>query len=101
MHPCCMQVIEKYSTSASWTAPSVGKYHVTVVAYNRALEASDPVCSDGVTVDTTPPGVSEVEVRDSRVMEGLVKTSDNGVWFIDIHRRRSQVVTPSSSCRYI
>ncbi|XP_046543946.1 uncharacterized protein LOC124254113 [Haliotis rubra] len=93
------QVTETSSTSASWTAPSAGKYHVTVVAYNRALEASDPVCSDGVTIDTTPPSVSEVAVRDSRVMGGLVKTSDNDVWFIDIHRRRSQVVTPGSSCR--
>ncbi|XP_046557202.1 uncharacterized protein LOC124266452 [Haliotis rubra] len=88
-----------FSTSASWTAPTVGKYHVTVVAFNRALEASDPVCSDGVTVDTTPPSVSEVAVRDSRVMEGLVKSSDNVVWFIDAHRRRAQVVSPDDSCR--
>ncbi|XP_046581223.1 uncharacterized protein LOC124288738 [Haliotis rubra] len=93
------QVTETYSTSASWTAPTVGKYHVTVVAFNRALEASDPVCSDGVTVDTTPPSVSEVAVRDSRVMEGLVKSSDNVVWFIDAHRRRAQVVSPDDSCR--
>ncbi|XP_071088930.1 uncharacterized protein [Haliotis cracherodii] len=92
------KVTETYSTSASWTAPSVGKYHVTVVAYNRALEASDPVCSDGVTVDTTPPSVSEVAVRDSRVVEGLVKSSDNDVWFIDAHRRRTLLVTPDNSC---
>ncbi|XP_046561789.1 uncharacterized protein LOC124270793 [Haliotis rubra] len=92
------EVTETYSTSASWTAPSVGKYHVTVVAFNRALEASDPVCSDGVTVDTTPPSVSEVAVRDSRVMEGLVKSSDNTVWFIDAHRRRTRVVNPDGSC---
>ncbi|XP_046562882.1 uncharacterized protein LOC124271765 [Haliotis rubra] len=92
------EVTETYSTSASWTAPSVGKYHVTVVAFNRALEASDPVCSDGVTVDTTPPSVSEVAVRDSRVMEGLVKSSDKVVWFIDAHRRRTLVVNPDGSC---
>ncbi|XP_046557203.1 uncharacterized protein LOC124266453 [Haliotis rubra] len=93
-----VEVTETYSTSASWTAPSVGKYHVTVVAFNRALEASDPVCSDGVTVDTTPPSVSEVAVRDSRVMEGLAKSSDNVVWYIDAHRRRTLVVSPDDSC---
>ncbi|XP_046562885.1 uncharacterized protein LOC124271769 [Haliotis rubra] len=92
------EVTETYSTSASWTAPSVGKFHVTVVAFNRALGASDPVCSDGVTVDTTPPSVSEVAVRDSRVMEGLVKSSDKVVWFIDAHRRRTLVVNPDGSC---
>ncbi|XP_071084119.1 uncharacterized protein [Haliotis cracherodii] len=93
-----LQVTETYSTSASWTAPSVGKYHVTVVAYNRALEASDPVCSDGVTIDTTPPSVSDVAVRDSIVVEGLVKSSDNAVWFIDAHRRRTLLVTPDNTC---
>ncbi|XP_048243311.1 uncharacterized protein LOC124141844 isoform X1 [Haliotis rufescens] len=93
-----LEVTETYSTSASWTAPSVGKYHVTVVAYNRALEASDPVCSDGVTVDTTPPSVSEVAVRDSRVVEGLVKSSAGDVWLIDTHRRRTLIVTLNKSC---
>ncbi|XP_067663316.1 uncharacterized protein [Haliotis asinina] len=92
------EVTETYSTSASWTASSVGKYHVTVVAVNRALEVSDPVCSDGVTIDTTPPSVSEVAVRDSRVMEGLVKSSDNVVWYIDAHRRRTLVVNPDVRC---
>ncbi|XP_050415812.1 uncharacterized protein LOC126829741 [Patella vulgata] len=41
------------STHASWTAPSDGKYYITVVAYNGALEVSLPVCSDGVVVDRT------------------------------------------------
>ncbi|XP_067663255.1 uncharacterized protein [Haliotis asinina] len=92
------EVMETYSTSASWTAPSVGKYHVTVVAFNRALEASEAVCSDGVTIDTTPPSVSEVAVRDSRVIEGLVKSSENVVWYIDVHRRRTLVVSPDETC---
>ena len=32
-----------------------GTYYLTVVAWNAALSPSTPVCSDGLTVDTTPP----------------------------------------------
>ena len=41
---------------------SPGVYHVTVVAYNAAMEPSKPVCSDGVTVDTTEPEVRKTSV---------------------------------------
>ncbi|XP_046365956.1 uncharacterized protein LOC124141846 [Haliotis rufescens] len=37
-----------HSTEVTWTAPSCGKFYVTVVAYNGAQQRSDAVCSDGV-----------------------------------------------------
>ncbi|XP_046581225.1 uncharacterized protein LOC124288740 [Haliotis rubra] len=36
------------TTEATWTAPSCGKFYITVVAYNGAQQRSDAVCSDGV-----------------------------------------------------
>ncbi len=91
---------ETESTSVSWRAASLGKYHVTVVAYNRALEASVPVCSDGVTVDTTPPSVDEVRVLDTHTAEGLVKPPGTEVWFVDNSRQR-KAVSADDSCRYV
>ena len=88
---------ETESTSASWKAASLGTYHVTVVAYNRALEASVPVCSDGVTVDTTPPSVEEVRVLDAHTAEGLVRSLGK-VWFVDNSRQR-KAVSADDSCR--
>lgn len=38
-------------------------YYVTVVAFNGAQEPSEPVCSDGVTVDTTPPVIKDVVIH--------------------------------------
>ena len=43
-------MVETYNTDATWTAPGDGQYHVSVVALNAAWDASEPVCSDGVTV---------------------------------------------------
>nr|KAG5709290.1 hypothetical protein BaRGS_018042 [Batillaria attramentaria] len=62
-----------YGTTASWEAPGPGTYYVTVVAYNSAIEPSDPVCSDGVTVDVTAPAVSGVYVEGAYIVAGLVR----------------------------
>ncbi|XP_067684738.1 uncharacterized protein [Haliotis asinina] len=94
-----INVTETYSTRAAWSAPTPGKYHVTVVAYNRALEVSDPVCSDGVTVDVTPPAVGQIAVESCNIAPGLVTTSAGTVWYIDNQRRRSQVTAPDTQCR--
>ena len=96
-----MQVAETYSTHASWRAPEPGKYFVTVVAFNRALEPSRAVCSDGVTVDETVPFVTEVAIGNSRVVPGLVTSSTGDVWLIDSERRRSSVRDPDDACRYV
>ncbi len=94
------QVTETFSTHASWTAPQPGTYYTTVVAYNRALDPSLPVCSDGVTVDQTPPQLSRVGVSNSRISPGLTTTNTGDVWFIDGQRRRSEVKDADDSCRY-
>ncbi|XP_067682774.1 uncharacterized protein [Haliotis asinina] len=90
-------VTETSSTHASWTAPSEGKFYITVVAFNRALEPSLPVCSDGVTVDQTPPSLVQIAVLNSRTTEGLV-TNGVEVWLVTADRRRSQIEDPDTTC---
>ncbi|KAI0242789.1 hypothetical protein LSAT2_011095 [Lamellibrachia satsuma] len=93
------KVKETTLTYASRTVSGPGTYHCTVVAYNKALEPSRPVCSDGVTVDTTAPEIHEVSIENSWTRDGLVKDSTGSVWYIDRNRFRVPVDQPSESCR--
>ena len=52
------QVVQTEDTFATNVVTKTGKYYVTVVAFNAALEPSRPICSDGVTIDKTAPDVS-------------------------------------------
>lgn len=95
------KVVKTYETFASWDAPSDGKYYVTVVAFNSAIEASAPVCSDGVTVDSTEPAVTEVYVSGARITGGVISARREGkeeVWFVDSERRRRLVDNPDQAC---
>ncbi|XP_078616240.1 uncharacterized protein LOC144884660 [Branchiostoma floridae x Branchiostoma japonicum] len=71
------------STYVTWDAPHPGTYYCTVVAFNRALEPSEPVCSDGVTVDTTPPVLREVVVDNAHYKPGLLQDGEENVWMVD------------------
>ena len=70
------------STTFSYDVTQPGKYYTTVVAYNTALEPSYAVCSDGVVVDNTPPGLSTVRVEKAFMRPGLVTDNQQDVWFI-------------------
>ena len=89
------------STHASWTSPSPGLYYVTIIAYNRALEPSDPVCSDGVMIDTSPPELSKISIGNARMWPGVARDDEGRVWFIDDQRRKAELVNVSNECRYI
>lgn len=92
------QYTQVTSTAATWTAPSTGTYYVTVVAYNAAMEPSAPVCSDGVTIDTTPPTIQEVYIANINTAGGLVKDGSDNIWFIQNNRYRFQIESPSAGC---
>ncbi|XP_076468275.1 uncharacterized protein LOC143299060 [Babylonia areolata] len=91
-----------YNTFASWEAPSEGMYYVTVVAFNRALEMSRPVCSDGVRVDSTRPSLSRVYVGGARVVGGVFREEQEGgdasLWLLDTDRTRRVVDSPDNAC---
>lgn len=91
------QVIETYETSGTFTAPGTGTYFFTVVAYNRALEASDPVCSDGVTIDTAVPTISEITIENVLVKGGLV-TDGTNYWILSTDRTLRKIANHTSDC---
>ncbi|XP_070573738.1 uncharacterized protein [Ptychodera flava] len=86
------------STQAEWTVPLPDRYHCTVIAYNRAMQASNPVCSDGVTVDASEPIITDVVVDDIYIKAGLVNDGNGTVWFIDENRERKRVLHASEAC---
>ncbi|XP_069132408.1 uncharacterized protein [Argopecten irradians] len=90
---------ETYGTSALINVTTEGTYHVTVVAYNRAMEKSEPVCSDGITIVTTVPNVVEVVVKGGKVKGGVVRDSEDQVWILNRNRTRNQVMDPTTDCR--
>lgn len=69
-----------------------GTYFLTVVAWNSALSPSLPVCSDGVTVDETPPVVEGVVIPGGVVQGGLVQDVSGKVWLIGEDRNREVVI---------
>lgn len=66
-------------------------YYLTVVAWNSALSPSEPVCSDGLTVDMLPPVFEGVVIPGGVVTPGLVQDRTGTVWLIGDDRRRDIV----------
>ncbi|XP_035696852.1 uncharacterized protein LOC118430249 [Branchiostoma floridae] len=89
------------STYVTWEAPHPGTYYCTVVAFNRALEPSEPVCSDGVTVDTTPPVLREVVVDNAHYKPGLLQDGEGNVWMVDRNGYRYPAPTCGNRSREV
>lgn len=97
-----LQLNETYSVGAVHEVSSEGTYYVCVVAYNRALEPSKPVCSDGVTVTTAIPKVKEVAISGAFVKGGLVTDAfKSSVWVLEDTRVRKLIDNPTKNCVYV
>lgn len=93
---------ETYSTDAVFVVPSEGTYYACVVAYNRALEPSKPVCSDGVTVTSAIPKVKEVAISGAYIKGGIVTDrSKSSFWILQDDRFRKLVENPTRGCLYV
>ncbi|XP_062523015.1 uncharacterized protein LOC134197685 [Corticium candelabrum] len=92
-----------YRTSNQYIDPitvnTSGTYYVSVVAYNNALEPSDVICSDGVTVDDTPPKIQQISVDHLRSAPGLIKqNTSKTIWLLDENRRRQLLQGVETVC---
>lgn len=94
-----LQLVETYETFGTYEAPGVGTYYFTVVAYNRALDHSDPVCSDGVTIDTTVPTIKEVTVDNTVVKGGLITdVAKTNYWILSSDRTLRWIANHTLDC---
>ena len=100
-HFADIQLIETYTTKASFEVDQEGKYYVTVAAYNHALDHSIPVCSDGIIVDTAVPIVTEFKVDGALVDPRIFRSTDGKLWFLHEDRTVQEVENPSEACRLV
>ncbi|XP_019617771.1 PREDICTED: uncharacterized protein LOC109465072 [Branchiostoma belcheri] len=89
------------STHAVWEATHQGLYHCTIIAFNSALEPSEPVCSDGVTIDVTPPVITDLSVDNLHYTPGVIRGKDGVVWLVDSSGLRHPINQPSPTCRNV
>ena len=82
------QGTETYDTFASFDAANEGTFYTSVVAINRANDASDVVCSDGVTISTAIPSVKDVVVKDIKTVPRLLEDNISQVWLLDESLRK-------------
>ncbi|PAA58273.1 hypothetical protein BOX15_Mlig000537g3, partial [Macrostomum lignano] len=91
---------ETTGLEASWEAPGPGRYFVTVVAFNNAMEPSAAVCSDGVLITDQRPEVSECSIESLRVRPGLIlDASSQELWYLTDLGRRQKLLNDNETCR--
>lgn len=90
------QVINTTLTSAQFAVTDPGKYFVTVLAFNRAMEPSRAVCSDGFSKVNSLPRLKDVTLLNSKTTEHTV-CYNRDVWLITDTLTR-QNVTGMSPC---
>lgn len=73
---------------------------MSVVAFNRANEASSLVCSDGVTISSSVPYVVDIAVKDLRTVPRLIEDKNNNIWYLDESLTRHPFNNSKNSCRY-
>ena len=76
-----------------------GQYYVTVIAVNHAMEPSDPVCSDGIIRDETPPQIHNVTIVSAR-WSGSIYCHDNITWFLRFDLVKVPI-THNQNCTYV
>ena len=58
-----------------------GKRYTSIIALNNAMESSEVVCSDGISVDVTPPDIMSISIDNARWVESIY-CSQNTSWLL-------------------
>ena len=83
-------------------ATFTGKRYVTGIAINNAMDPSDPVCSDGISKDLSPPEFRNIIIDNARWSESLY-CFENKTWFLQsdlIRVKLADVHSCNSACNF-
>ncbi|OWF42246.1 Hemicentin-1 [Mizuhopecten yessoensis] len=83
-------------TSTQFEIQTEGKYFVTVLAFNRAMEPSSAICSDGFRKSDSPPEITDVTLSQARASKHTV-CYNHDIWLISAKLTRTNI-TGVSSC---
>lgn len=83
----------------SYDAPNEGTFYISVVAVNRAKDSSNVVCSDGVTITTTVPYVTDFVLERARTSSRFVRDTNGTEWLLDSTLKKHMIKNGSHRCR--
>ncbi|XP_069118476.1 uncharacterized protein [Argopecten irradians] len=83
-------------SSIQFQVQSLGKYFVTVVAFNRAMEPSSAICSDGFTKIGSPPEIANVRLTNAQTKRHTV-CYNGDIWLISAKLTRTNI-TAETPC---
>ncbi|XP_069118470.1 uncharacterized protein [Argopecten irradians] len=83
-------------SSIQFELQAVGKYYITVIAFNRAMEPSSAICSDGFTKIDSPPEITNVRLTNAQTYRHTV-CYNGDIWFISAKLTRTNV-TAETPC---
>ena len=68
---------------------------------NRANENSNVVCSDGVTITTDVPYVTEFSIEGAKSRPRLVKDENGTIWLLSDKLTRHFIQNKTDNCKYV
>ena len=76
----------------------LGRHHISVIAFNGAMEPSEAVCSSGVVVDATPPAIKHVSLAGARFTESIICDVSNDTLYALRKDGVLSLLTPTDTC---
>ena len=57
-------------------------YHLSVIAFNNAMDPSEAVCSSGVMIDKTPPILRHLHLVTARTQPSIACATNDTIWLV-------------------
>ena len=66
----------------SFGVPGPGTYHLSVIAFNNALDPSEAACSSGIVVDHSAPQLKHIHLPMARTQSSIACSHNSSIWHI-------------------
>ena len=66
----------------SFEVPGPGRYFLSVIAFNNALDPSEAACSSGIIVDHSAPKLKHIHLPAAHTQSSIACSHNNSIWHI-------------------
>ena len=73
---------ETVDTHAEYLSDYPDYYHISVIAFNNAMDPSKAVCSRAVLIDKTPPVIKHLHLATARTQPSIACSINDSIWWI-------------------
>jgi hypothetical protein len=67
---------------AEYVSNQEGRYRLTVIAFNHAMDPSVAVCSNPLVIDKSPPELQHIRFHTARTQEAILCSSRTSIWHL-------------------